>query len=85
MYIEAANGDHGDKARLMAPQQNPTQARCLTFWYTMYGRHVDRLNVYQRADALDTLIFTKTGTQGNQWLKGQKSVASDKAWSVRLL
>ncbi|XP_022097778.1 MAM and LDL-receptor class A domain-containing protein 1-like isoform X1 [Acanthaster planci] len=82
IYIEASNSVQGDKARIMSPRQNPSQSRCLTFWYNMYGRHVDRLNVYLRSNNLDTLIFTKYGTQGNQWFKGQKSIASDDAWSV---
>ena len=85
MYIEYNNGAPDDKARLMSPQQNPTEARCLTFWYNMYGRHVDRLNVYLRTSTLDTLIFTKHGTQGNQWYKGQKTISSDDAWSVRMI
>ena len=50
----------------------------------MFGPSVDRLNVYLRDDKnKDQLIFTKYGTQGNQWLRGQKEIKSDTLWSVR--
>jgi hypothetical protein len=68
----------------MTPPQDPTGGRCLTFWYHMYGPHIDRFNVYLRKD-LDVLIFTKYGTQGNQWMKAEYQVKSDDLWSVSII
>ena len=82
IYIETdAPRIAGDRARLIAPKQNPTGGRCVTFWYHMYGPHVDRLNVYLR-QTLDKLIFTKYGTQGNQWMKGELEIQTNDPWSV---
>ncbi|XP_033638977.1 MAM and LDL-receptor class A domain-containing protein 1-like [Asterias rubens] len=84
IYLETSYPNYkGDKARILAPGQNPTEGRCLQFWYHMYGPNVDRLNVYLRDDQnKDNLIFTKYGSQGNQWIRGQKEIKSDTLWSV---
>ncbi|XP_072014819.1 MAM and LDL-receptor class A domain-containing protein 2-like [Amphiura filiformis] len=82
IYIETnAPRVPGDRARIMTPTQNPTGGRCLSFWYHMYGPHIDRFNVYLRK-SLDALIFTKYGTQGNQWMKAEYQVNSDEPWTV---
>nr|XP_054750329.1 MAM and LDL-receptor class A domain-containing protein 1-like [Lytechinus pictus] len=87
VYTDATGRIRGDKAQLASPAQNPTgpgSSKCLVFWYHMYGVHVDRFNVYLRSSGpqmtVDDLIFTKYGTQGNQWKKAEKEITSDDTW-----
>ena len=47
MYIEtSAPRRPGDKAQLQSAQIMDTSTRCLSFWYHMYGPHINALNVY---------------------------------------
>ncbi|XP_041460944.1 MAM and LDL-receptor class A domain-containing protein 2-like [Lytechinus variegatus] len=89
VYTDATGRIRGDKAQLASPAQNPTgpgSSKCLVFWYHMYGVHVDRFNVYLRTSGpqmtVDDLIFTKYGTQGNQWKKAEKEITSDDPWMI---
>ena len=51
----------------------------------MYGYTVGYLNVYLKQDNVETLIWTRYQTQGNQWLKGTKTIKSDTTWEVGVL
>lgn len=89
VYIDASDQNPGDKAQLAGPTQNPTGAgstKCLLFWYHMYGVQVNRLNVYLRRYRSkvteDSIIFTQYGSQGNQWIKGEKEITTEDTWAV---
>lgn len=65
-----------DKARIVSPSISDSQQRCLTFWYNMYGVHINTLNVYVQASGnlgptLSNPVWTRKGTQGNQWKQGK--------------
>jgi hypothetical protein len=49
----------------------------------MYGIHVNTLNVYLSSDTtnLTTPIWSRKGTQGNQWRMGQFQIAGDSTTS----
>lgn len=62
----------------------PSAGMCLRFWYHMFGAHVNTLNVYQQIPSgAKTLIWTRSGTQGNVWKQGQQTVKSSQAYEVR--
>ena len=68
IYIETSSPrTRNQKARLISPLQ-PAGTSCLTFYYHMYGANINRLNVYVKTKPqLSSPVFTKIGTQGNQW------------------
>ncbi|XP_019632083.1 PREDICTED: MAM and LDL-receptor class A domain-containing protein 2-like [Branchiostoma belcheri] len=84
MFIETSSPQvTGDKARLVSPLVSPTGTKCLTFWYHMYGDHVDSLNVYvQTGPVVGQPIWTKSGTQGNQWDQGQVDIPSNSQYNI---
>jgi hypothetical protein len=49
----------------------------------MYGIHVNTLNVYLSSGTtnLTTPIWSRKGTQGNQWRMGQFQIAGDSTTS----
>lgn len=84
MFIEAsAPRQAGDKARLMSERFVPTTLRgyCIRFWYHMYGASIGTLNVLVKNRAgnsslSETLEWSLSGNQGNQWRQGQAPVRS---------
>lgn len=70
----------GDKARLISPSISGNFPQCVTFYYHMYGIHVNALNVYLSNGVntnLTSPIWSRQGTQGNQWRMGQFQIAGD--------
>ena len=89
LYVEASSpAQEGDKARLLSHQFPPTTARCLSFWYHMYGSSTGNLSVYTLAkDFKRTLLWQKAGNQGNQWMQAKVSITSSldhKVWKCVL-
>ena len=82
-FIETSVPRHrGDKARLVSPQVSGS-AKCLTFWYLMYGDHVADLNVYTRTGpSLGRPIFTRSKTQGRSWVQANVDVTSNVPFQV---
>ena len=72
MYIETSPRLYGDKARLLfsPPSSVIGTISCLKFYYHMYGATVNRLNVFNGY----SIIFTKSGQQGNRWLYAEVTV-----------
>ncbi len=69
MFIETSSPrKDGDKAVLFTPVIK-AGSKCLTFFYHMYGPHIDTLRVYVTSNnrSLGSPIWSKTGTQGNVW------------------
>ena len=79
MYVEASYKTHDWRGRLKSPQYTKLSDRgCLTFWYHMWGRDIGTLKVSLKT-ASESVIWSKTGDQGNQWLKA--SVPIDLSYS----
>lgn len=55
----------GEKTQLLSSKQSVTGDRCMTFWYHMFGNHIDTLNVYQDSDR----IWSRSNNQANIWRK----------------
>jgi hypothetical protein len=81
----------GQKARFHSSLQTSTnQNICIKFWYFMFGKKMDRLNVYldkykttnMKDDFNRTLIWSKLGTQGRKWFEGRITVNIDSPWKI---
>ena len=88
VYIEVSPQRPKESARLVSPVISVSSAstKCLTFWYHMYGPHVGSLNVYANATTLGSPIWSKNGTQGNQWKQAiDLEIQMSQSYSVSLL
>ena len=75
MYIETSSPRRlWDNAILeySVPSNDVGKSSCLSFYYHMYGDTVHTLNVFNGG----TKVFTKSGDQGNLWLKGKINITS---------
>ena len=74
MYTEASPQSAGDNAKLqlLVPESLGNSTRCLTFFFHMYGVSMGTLNVFNG----DTVIFSASGNQGNDWKKVTRTVYS---------
>ncbi|XP_019635202.1 PREDICTED: hepatocyte growth factor-like, partial [Branchiostoma belcheri] len=89
IYIKTSSVQMSDKARLRlySPTVYPTSSTmCLRFWYHMYGRNINRLNVYiQTGSALPTVpTFQRIGPQGDRWIQAEVDVYSASPYQVWL-
>lgn len=65
----------GDKAILRTTVPLPEKAGCLSFAYNMFGRNVNKLSLFLEDSASNkTELWSKTGNQGSDWLRGDISV-----------
>ena len=72
VYIETSSPRiQGEKAYLVSPRVSGVQ--CVKFSYHMNGGQIGSLKVYQNMGSLKEL-FTKSGSQGNQWKKAEVQV-----------
>lgn len=80
IYIETSSPRHkGQRAVLSSGIQAATPAggQCLSFWYHMFGAHVNTLNVYIKSQGGNrTMIWSRSRTQGNVWRNGLRTVQS---------
>lgn len=77
MYIETSSPRHqGDVARLISPATDGSIKQCFTFWYHMYGAHIQDLNIYFKLGnaSRGTVSWTRHGTQGNRWIQGSVQI-----------
>lgn len=75
MYIETSSPRRfWDNAILeySVPSNDVRKSSCLSFYYHMYGDTVHTLNVFNGG----TKVFTKSGDQGNLWLKGKINITT---------
>lgn len=80
VYIETSSPRRpNDTARIVSPTiaGNGTvkAIRCVSFWYHMYGPHVDELRLYKKEGfSLGKPQWVRQGYQGNKWIKGEYTV-----------
>uniref|UniRef100_T1IKI3 MAM domain-containing protein n=1 Tax=Strigamia maritima TaxID=126957 RepID=T1IKI3_STRMM len=60
IYIDVNDKDVGKTAKLQSVDISPKDARCLTFWYHMWGSDVGNSS---------QVVWSRKKTQGNDWLK----------------
>ena len=86
IYIEASwPRRRNDIAKLISAQVPATtgsNGKCLSFWYHMYGADINTLSVYVRTGSHDTLLWSKSGTRGDKWIKALVSVTSRSPFKV---
>ncbi|XP_053392183.1 uncharacterized protein LOC123551746 isoform X4 [Mercenaria mercenaria] len=88
VYIETTREKGDDymnnfKARLISPQKGPGQY-CFSFWYHMYGSHINRLSVSKEEGTDTKELFLKTGEQGNKWILGQTQFEAKKSFQIAI-
>ncbi|GIY68139.1 hypothetical protein CDAR_255532, partial [Caerostris darwini] len=83
MYVSGNNYmTKGNKAHLVSLKQNATEKRCMNFWYHMYGEDVGTMNLIIRTDTDNTTIWTRTGSQGNSWKQGMRTIRSQDPYVI---
>ena len=81
MYIETSSPRRkGDNAKLEKSGLSFSTKKCLTFYYHMYGSTMGTLNVFVG----NRKIFTKSGNQGNKWIKASVNITDLGASKVRV-
>ncbi|XP_077978861.1 MAM and LDL-receptor class A domain-containing protein 1-like [Glandiceps talaboti] len=85
MYAEMSSPRlPGDKAHLDSPVYDITyDARCLRFWYHMYGADVGELNVYtKQSGALTTKLWGLTDTSMSEWHVNEITVNAARPYQI---
>ncbi|KAJ7358857.1 hypothetical protein OS493_020694 [Desmophyllum pertusum] len=86
LYLESSYpARYGYKSQLMSHSFEPTEERCLSWWYSMNGRTVGSLNIYliNSRSGTKTSLWSKSGEQGKDWKQGFSSFQSDSQYRVR--
>ncbi|KAM9718846.1 MAM and LDL-receptor class A domain-containing protein 1 [Menidia menidia] len=80
MLIKAAhNVNSASKARLASLPQPAGQVICVSFWYHIFGNSIGSLKfIAKRSDEPETVVWMRSGTQGNKWRFADLTFNSDK-------
>ncbi|KAJ7385144.1 Meprin A subunit beta [Desmophyllum pertusum] len=70
IYIETSYPRSPNQRALVSFNGYKSGSACLTFYYHMYGKTVNQLNVYLGSSK----VFSKSGAQGNEWKKAEVSI-----------
>lgn len=84
IYTEAS-GNSNKTARIISPVVRTTGTLCVSFWYHMYGVHINTLNMYLKNNGALNNLWTKSGNQGNKWINGLVDINSVNGNQVRKL
>ena len=81
VYIEASSPRRpNDTASITTPSIAPTTGACLSFWYHMYGPHINTLNVYMKTGSQSkSVLWTHTGTLADKWYTASVDIMSASA------
>ena len=86
VYIETSvPAKQNDTARLLSlPVSGSPAVSCLSFYYHMRGVHIDTLNVLSKLETSgnESIIWSKTGNQGNKWFNGKVNLDSPDLFKV---
>ena len=83
MYVETSSPALvGNTARLLSKTFPSTTARCMKFWYNMYGSGVGSLGVYMKNELSMEMIWGKQGNQGEGWIMDEVTVQSPTEFKV---
>ena len=55
---------------------------CMSFWYHMWGFYMGSLRVFKVASGIESLLWEKSGDQGNQWHEGTVNITSNSTFKV---
>ncbi|XP_058250824.1 MAM and LDL-receptor class A domain-containing protein 1 [Hemibagrus wyckioides] len=69
------NSSPSQTARLIS---YPQQVKCVSFWYHIYGPSIGSLRfISKNTNGTETVMWTRTGTQGNKWRFADLSFATN--------
>ena len=87
LFVEASSPSQpGDEASLLSRTFPQTPARCLSFWYHMYGPGIGALAVYKEegsGNVKRTELWKKSGPQDDQWIHQEITLHSAADYKVR--
>ncbi|CAC5426136.1 unnamed protein product [Mytilus coruscus] len=67
-YTESRSGSKlNDESDLLSGLIVPSPKQCLTFWYHMYGRHINTLKIFQSNSDHNIELWSKSKSKGNKW------------------
>ncbi|CAL1541287.1 unnamed protein product [Lymnaea stagnalis] len=66
MYLENPNGDVNESARFISPDIIDNSSLCFSFWYFMYGKSVNNLDVQLEENNVVTVVW-QNGPQDDAW------------------
>ncbi|XP_048585737.1 zinc metalloproteinase nas-14 isoform X2 [Nematostella vectensis] len=70
-------------ATLISKWLPPSELKCLTFWYSMYGHSVGAMRVYIRDDfEIKKLLWLRSGQQGMKWRKADINISSSSRYRI---
>ncbi|CAB3997630.1 astacin-like metalloendopeptidase, partial [Paramuricea clavata] len=78
IYAEASvPATPNDIALLTSKQFPPSQCRCMTWYYSMYGKTMGELSVYIKDDrGSRRKLWSKKGDQGSKWISGEATISN---------
>ncbi|XP_031568761.1 MAM and LDL-receptor class A domain-containing protein 1-like [Actinia tenebrosa] len=86
LYSESSNPvQTGQSTRLISKEILPTlNARCMHFFYSMYGEGMGTLNVYLKNPITKELvrIWDTSGNQGNHWQHGDVTISTTHTYQI---
>ncbi|CAG2242742.1 unnamed protein product [Mytilus edulis] len=65
--ISKPKSKENDISDLRSVLINSRPKQCLTFWYHIYGTHINTLKVFQVENTTLNLLWSKSDSQGNKW------------------
>ena len=72
----------GDIARLVSGEMAASEKICMSFWYHMWGAWMGSLKVFKVESGIKSLLWEKSGDQGNHWHAGQINITSKSPFKV---
>ncbi|XP_025085517.1 MAM and LDL-receptor class A domain-containing protein 1-like [Pomacea canaliculata] len=84
MFISSSGQLHiNDTARLSSSPVNGSMARCLSFWYLMYGPDVNTLNVYTKKNSVyGNPVWKHVGTVDSNWHQAVVTLLVNSTYSI---
>ncbi|XP_076075808.1 MAM and LDL-receptor class A domain-containing protein 1-like [Mytilus galloprovincialis] len=68
VYTMSTNGSQpNEETDLLSGLIIPNPKQCLTFWYHMYGEHINTLKVFMLNDNRTVELWRESANQGNKW------------------
>ncbi|XP_077981447.1 MAM and LDL-receptor class A domain-containing protein 1-like [Glandiceps talaboti] len=85
IYVETESRSTDDVAQIISDVIAGTSQSCVTFWYHIYGTHVNTLNIYKNETGditTRTKIWTRQGNQLDEWLYGSVHLSSPNSFQI---
>lgn len=83
LYIEVTSRKNGEVARISSPPIKTFGESCVRFWSHMWGSNIGKLDVLISSNTSE-ILWSKSGTQGDEWLINEIDVNSTTEYNVRI-